>query len=44
MDLGLKFLIESSVGGDYFVSDKRDSKVFMEGIIGDMEVRVSNFE
>ena len=39
--MGLKFFIESSVGGDCVVSGKRDIKVFIEG--GDVEGKVCNF-
>ena len=41
--MGLKFFVESGVSVDCFVSDKRDIKVFIEGIIGDIERRVCNF-
>jgi hypothetical protein len=34
-----KFFVDSIVGCDCIISDKRDIKVFMEGIIGDIERR-----
>ena len=37
------FFVESGVGGDCVVSDKRDLKVFMVGVIGDTEGRFCNF-
>jgi hypothetical protein len=32
-----KFFVEPIVGCDCIISDKRDTKVFMESIIGDIE-------
>ena len=40
--MGLKFYVEFGVDGRRFW-EKRDIKVFMEGIIGDIEVGVCNF-
>jgi hypothetical protein len=33
----IKFFVESILGCDCIISDKRDIKIFMEGIIGDIE-------
>jgi hypothetical protein len=38
-----KVFMESIVGSDCIVSDKRDIKVFTEGIIGDIERRFCDF-
>jgi hypothetical protein len=38
-----KFFVESIVGWSCIISDKRDIKVFMEGIIGDIERRFCDF-
>jgi hypothetical protein len=38
-----KFFVESNVVCDCIISDQRDIKVFMEGIIGDIERRFCDF-
>ena len=41
--VGSKFFMESGIGSDCKVSDKREIKVFMEGIIGDLERSFCDF-